>query len=185
LASDLSKHWPPLALAGAAFWILLRRPFRAARYAPGSPEAVNLFKAAARQAGLPEAWGESPGLHNILRHESDGWVGRPNFTYGDRSRVTNRTAWPSIWAELQAGLVTAGVTREDGSRGVSSATGLGQLLCCGKNKNVEKYYPSGLKGIGDPLEEAIGMLLYIKNRPAYGNPEVAWAKYGKLGFKGY
>jgi SLT domain-containing protein len=55
----------------------------------------------------------------------------------------------------------------------SSATGLGQLLL----RNVEAYYPSGVQGIGNPEEEAVGMLLYIEDR--YGTPDNAWSQYGK------
>jgi hypothetical protein len=135
------------------------------RYAPGahypahSQRAKDLFRAAARTAGLPESWATSRGLHNILENESDGRVGIPNYTYGSR-RDTVRE-WKQIHRELRAGRITA----------ESTATGLGQLL----NYNVDAYYPRGAKGIGVPLEEAIGMLRYIE--AAYGNPENAWVKY--------
>lgn len=137
------------------------------RYPPGSSEQVVLFSHAARVAGLPPEWGASPGLANILRKESSGRVGIPNFTYGERSR--NETRWPEVWAELRAGTITAR----------SSATGLGQLLL----RNVDRYYPGETiaqrrAGIGHAVPEAIGMLRYIADR--YGNPERAWALYGKL-----
>lgn len=131
------------------------------QYKPGSPEQVALFKEAAKKAGLPESWATSPGLQNILRRESDGIVGRPNYTYGSRAKDSSQ--WDSIHKELQTGQKTA----------KSSATGLGQLLL----SNVDKYYPSGRQGIGNPVEEAAGMMNYIKAR--YGNPENAWAQYGK------
>ncbi len=54
----------------------------------------------------------------------------------------------------------------------SSATGLGQLLL----SNVDRYYPDGRQGIGDPLQEAAGMLRYIQDR--YGTPDNAWRLYG-------
>lgn len=129
-------------------------------YPPGSPEARQLFREAASRAGLPPEWGDSPGLHNILRRESGGQVGRPNYTYGSRARDPSQ--WGSIHNELRNGRKT---TR-------SSATGLGQLLLA----NVDRYYPSGRAGIGDPMEEAVGMLKYIQDR--YGTPEAAWAAYG-------
>ena len=129
-------------------------------YAPGSPEARALFSEAARMAGLPPEWGNSEALHNILRRESGGQVGRPNYTYGDRARDPSQ--WGSIHDELKNGQITAR----------SSATGLGQLLL----SNVDKYYPNGRAGIGDPLQEAAGMLRYIADR--YGTPENAWRLYG-------
>lgn len=129
-------------------------------YAPGSPEARALFTEAARLAGLPPEWGNSEALHNILRRESGGQVGRPNYTYGARAR--DPAQWGSVHEELRNGNITAR----------SSATGLGQLLL----SNVDKYYPNGRAGIGDPLQEAAGMLRYIKDR--YGTPENAWRLYG-------
>jgi hypothetical protein len=133
-----------------------------AQYKPGSREAKRLFRAAARLAGLPERWASSPALHNILRSESNGVVGVPNYTYG--SRRDHKSQWDDIHRELKRGVITA----------VSSATGLGQLL----SYNVETYYPAGLKGIGVPVQEAAGMLRYIASR--YGSPENAWRLYNTL-----
>lgn len=131
-------------------------------YTPGSPEQIALFQEAARQVGLPEAWASDPGLINILRNESGGQVGIPNYTYGSRSRDPSQ--WGSVHAELQAGQRTAR----------SSATGLGQLLL----DNVDRYYPSGRAGIGNPVEEAAGMMAYISDR--YGTPARAWSRYNTL-----
>lgn len=132
---------------------------RLERYAPNSPEARALFREAARLAGVPESWADSPGLHNILARESNGRVGVPNYTYGSRARDPSQ--WGSVHEELKNGRISAR----------SSATGLGQLLL----SNVDRYYPAGRQGIGDPLQEAAGMLSYIKDR--YGSPEAAWARY--------
>lgn len=129
-------------------------------YAPFSPEAKDLFREAARQAGLPTSWADSTGLHKILDKESKGQVGVPNYSYGRRYR--DKSQWPVIHHELRDGRIRAN----------SSATGLGQLLL----KNVDAYYPSGRQGIGNPLEEAIGMLRYIKDR--YRTPDRAWQLYG-------
>jgi hypothetical protein len=135
-------------------------------YAPGSPEQIALFEEAARQAGLPVEWASSAALQSLLEAESGGQVGRPNYTYGERSE--DPSAWAAIHEELRNGDITA----------KSSATGLGQLLL----SNVDQYYPSGREGIGDPTEEAIGMLRYIADR--YGSPEEAWNQYNE-NFEGY
>lgn len=131
-------------------------------YTPGSPEQIALFQEAARAAGLPESWASSRGLINLLNAESGGKVGVPNYTYGERARDPSQ--WASVHDELRAGNITAR----------SSATGLGQLLL----SNVERYYPSGRQGIGNPHEEAVGMLRYISDR--YGNPDTAWNRYNTL-----
>jgi hypothetical protein len=130
-------------------------------FRPNSPEAVELFRQAAQAAGLPEAWASAPGLHHILRRESGGIVGRPNYTYGARAK--DPAQWPSVHSELRAGVKSA----------KSSATGLGQLILA----NVDAFYPGGRAGIGDALSEAVGMLRYIHSR--YGTPDNAWARYGK------
>lgn len=132
---------------------------RLERYPPGSEAQRQLFREAARRYGLPERWADSPALHNLLRSESDGWVGIPNYTYG--SRKNDRSQWDNVHRELQAGRITAR----------SSATGLGQLLLA----NVDRYYPDGRAGIGDPINEAAGMMRYIQDR--YGTPENAWRHY--------
>lgn len=131
-------------------------PIRAT-YAPFASDTIKLFEEAATIAGVPRSWASSTGLHRILARESHGEVGKPNYTYGSRSAR-------EVHAELRAGIMSAR----------SSATGLGQLLL----SNVELYYPSGRAGIGDPLEEAVGMLRYIEAR--YGTPSQAWASYGRF-----
>ncbi len=131
------------------------------RYVPFSKETITLFKSAARKAGLPEEWADNEALHMILKSESNGWVGRPNYTYGDLSKLDNSSRWSEVHDEIKRG--------ERSTR--STATGLGQLIV----GNVDRYYPSGRNGIGDPEEEAIGMLKYIKDR--HGDPDTAWANY--------
>lgn len=150
-----------LLVGGAFFAVYLflnRSKYKPVRFAPGSPEQITLFEQAARLIGVSADWASSQGLIKILKHESDGWVGRPNYTYGDRAK--NKNLWAVVVAELQAGVTS---TR-------SSASGLGMLLL----SNVEKYYPNGRKGVGVPLDEAAGMLSYIKSR--YGTPDAAWAR---------
>lgn len=135
-------------------------PYSLKRFKPFSRKAKILFRRAAKTAGLPEEWGVSDSLHYILQKESDGWVGRPNYTYGVRS--ADPKYWGQVHEEIRQGIAAT----------TSGATGLGQLL----PRNVDKYYPSGRKGIGDALEEAVGMLRYIQER--YGSPDEAWAVYG-------
>jgi hypothetical protein len=132
------------------------------KYPPSSDKAKQLFTQAARLAGVPASWASSSGLHNILKRESNGVVGVPNYTYG--ARRNNPALWDSIYSELKRGRITAR----------SSATGLGQLILA----NVDRYYPSGRQGIAIAVEEAAGMLAYIKDR--YGSPERAWQLYGRL-----
>lgn len=154
---------------GGAFLALylLKSRYKPVRYAPGSQAQISLFQQAAQLAGLPPSWASSNGLINLLKHESDGWVGRPNYTYGIRAK--NKDLWGTVLAELRAGITSA----------AASASGLGQLLLT----NVERYYPSGRKGIGVPVEEAAGMLRYIKAR--YGDPDRAWALRGSGEYHGY
>jgi peptidoglycan hydrolase-like protein with peptidoglycan-binding domain len=127
------------------------------QYEPEHAATKALFRGAAQAAGLPESWADSDALHRILFKESNGRVGIPNYTYGSRKSLPSR--WAQVRAELLAGYKTER----------SSATGLGQLTL----PNVEAYYPDGAAGIGDPHNEAVGMLRYIEGR--YGTPEAALA----------
>lgn len=132
-------------------------------YPPGSEIAQKLFAYAAMKAnmGLSTAeameWGTSPDLHYILGRESNGEVGSLNYTLRERGVSL---------AQLKSG-------DQGGAR--SSASGLGQCLYV----NVNKYYPDGREGIGDPLNEAVGMLRYIRDR--YGSPQAARSVYGRTG----
>jgi hypothetical protein len=138
-----------------------------ARYEPGSHAARSLFRVAAQYAGLPTEWADSEALHELLRRESGGWVGRPNYTFGELAATKNAARWPTeVWARLRAGEVWT----------KSTATGLGQLL----TSNAKAKYPHGLDGIGQPLDEAVGMLRYIEDR--YGSPETALKMHGKTGY---
>ncbi len=125
------------------------------RFAPGSPEQIALFTQAGIAEGLSpaeaERWARSPALQYILGRESDGRVGRLNYTY--RGAANDESQWGRIHDQLRAGRITAR----------SSATGLGQLLL----KNVRKYYPSGVDGIGVPIEEARGMIRYVREHFRY------------------
>lgn len=141
-----------------------------ARYEPGSKEAKALFAEVAPLAGVPRSWAHSPGLHKILRRESGGVVGIPNYTIRDEDGKPTRNN-PSTWSIIHQRIREG----EKGSpKAASTATGLGQLLAV----NVDRFYPSGREGIGDCREEAEGMLKYI--RVTYGGPNTAWSCYGRL-----
>jgi LysM repeat protein len=131
-------------------------------YRQFTADAYRLFLRAASDEGLPADWAIADSLHKLIDAESDGEVGRPNYTYGWRANRTSE--WPAIHAELQRGRISA----------VSSATGIGQLLL----SNVERHYPSGRDGINVPLEEARGMLSYIQER--HRTPDQAWRNYNSV-----
>jgi len=161
------------------------------QYPPLSPDAVALFTSAAKYAGLPVEWASSVELSNIMSKESNGWVGRPNYQFGEGSSASERATWlmnhrerwPLIWDSIRRGTwrdMLAEPYRSKPAGEQSSATGLGQLTW--SNIRTGNFYPSGVEGIGNAFEEAIGMLRYIKQR--YGSPQAAWAQYGK-GHEGY
>lgn len=122
-------------------------------YPPGSNEQIELFEAAAVHLGVPKSWARSYSLQKLLSKESrGGWVGIPNYEFGEGiDKPTNRSQWPAIWAHLRAG----GAPPQ--GRG---ATGMGQLVLT----TVDAHYPDGRQGIGDPWNEAVGMLSYINKR---------------------
>lgn len=148
----------------------LKDRFRARVYPPRHGSTVALFKAACEVCNYSVEWAESPYLHELLRRESGGVVGVPNYTYnrvpkyqrlrsGSDIRTRNEEnfrAWEEIWSQLRNGRIEAR----------SSATGLGQLV----TRNAE-FYPRGLEGIGVPLAEAVAMLRYCF--VMYGSPEIA------------
>jgi hypothetical protein len=133
------------------------------RYEPGSDEQIELFAAAAASLGAPRSWASSYSLRKLLLEESGGWVGIPNYEFGPGiTKSENRDQWPAIWEHLRAG------GSPPKGRG---ATGLGQLVLT----TVDRHYPDGRLGIGDPWNEAVGMLSYIKAR--YKTPDRAWECY--------
>lgn len=160
--------WAMAGIGAATAWGLyltgnIVPPPMVKRYPPNSKEAIDLFRFAAIKYGLPEKWADDPDLHYILGKESGGWVGVPNYTYA--TRRVNKNKWPEVWAELKAGIYST----------KSSATGLGQLLA----SNAKKFYPDGLNGIGEPVNEATGFMRYILSR--YGSPAVARSVYNQIG----
>ena len=143
-----------------------RRGKTGLHYPAGSDRLTQLLREAAPAAQVPIAWADDPDIHYIIGAESAGWVGRPNYTYGERNdeafpadihHPTNARRWPEVHRELQAEV--------KGAR--STATGLGQLIF----DNVQTHYPEQLDGIGDPWNEAVGFLSYVRTR--YGTPSEA------------
>lgn len=132
-------------------------------FTPNSQDAITLMRIACQVANISQSWATNPNLHYILGKESAGGkVGILNYTVK--------------WMSLNEFYKRANSSQSDNPIGAkSTASGLGQLLL----SNVDKYYPSGRKGIGDPIEEAVWFLKYIQDR--YGNPDVARSIYGKTG----
>jgi SLT domain-containing protein len=152
--------WAAIGLGVLAMANDSRQPVQ---YKPNSPELTALLAAAAAQAGLPTSWASDPATHELIRRESGGWVGRPNYTIPNAG---NKALWPSIWEQLRSGAKIAGA---------SDAAGLGQLLPA----NMDAFAPNGRRGYGVAIEEAIAFLRYVSKR--YGSPAVALSMHGKLG----
>lgn len=155
-AGAVAVLWPTSVKATPRRATRPGEPFKREVYRPGSAKQIQLFERAASIAGVPKSWASDPAFINILKRESAGVVGIPNYQYGELKK--NEQMWPKVWEDLRAGRLPEH----------SSATGLGQLTY----SNVKAYYPSGPAGIGIAIEEAVGMLRYIKAR--YGDPQTAW-----------
>lgn len=129
-------------------------------YRPWSKDAVMLFLVAAQAAGFPPDWCKKESLHRLLTRESNWVVWRLNYTITRESqdsfkeKAISSSSKNPIWS-------------------VSTASWLWQMLL----SNVDKYYPDWRNGIWDPLNEAVWMLRYIKDR--YWDPDVAWSVYWK------
>ncbi len=144
------------------------------RLSPWSKEAAQLFTLAWMSMN-PKLWTEeaknwwlNEWLHYILQHESWGVVGRVNYTAKHippeefKSRAVNRSdlkwkqlAWKEFWV-------------------TSTAIWLWQLTM-----SNEYYLPRWRNSIWVPIEEAIGMLQYIRDR--YWNPDIARKMYWTTG----
>jgi hypothetical protein len=156
------------------------------QYKPFSKEAKKLFRQAAKCAKVPKEWADLDSLHNLLKSESIGRVGVPNYTIlltsTGKEAMYNPESWDQIHSILNEGygdLVEqlfenrSFIYTNHSKKKYSSASGLGQLIL----RNVDRHYPTGREGIGNPLAEATGMLAYIKAR--HGNPNAAWRRYNK------
>ena len=131
------------------------------RYLPGADSTIALARAACEVLGLPEQVASSDGLHNIMRRESGGYVGRPNYTIHldgvKMSGLSKIDEWPKVWARLRSGDVG-----EFWPEGVSHSTacGLGQLL----SSNMTRLGPTGVDGYGDALAEMCALISYVLAR---------------------
>jgi len=125
-------------------------------FAPNSAEAKKLFTLATTKAWVPSEWGSSASMQELLRKESWWKVWILNYTIPKsidlsefRSTAIEKSGMKNpFWVK-------------------STASWLGQMTLT----NVDKYYPSWRQGIWVPLEEAIWMLKYIKER--YWSPDAA------------
>lgn len=130
-------------------------------FRPWSKEAIILFRRACQRANLPPEWCNNEWLHRILQKESNWVVWRLNYTItrenpeSFKEKALSSNSNNPIWVK-------------------STASWLWQLLL----SNVDKYYPDGRKWIWDPINEAVWMLRYIKDR--YWNPDVAYSVYWKI-----
>jgi hypothetical protein len=179
---------------GAAF-LLTRRAdaapahgFTESRYVPFAEDTRSLFREAARLEGLPLWWADSDSLHSLLERESNGYVGLPNGALRhpehwsqiwDRAVHGDRSFWvpPGSERSMETTSCTGGKVNPYGT----SYIGLGQLGPgdCGQGwvtgEGSVRFLPRGAQSLGDPLDEARGMLAYIDSR--YDDPDHAWALY--------
>ncbi len=133
------------------------------QYVPGSKKCKELLMYACDVAWLPVEWANSESFHKLLNKESAWkvWVMNYEFKKSAAWEIWNfkdyvvNNNWSSSW-EISRKLWT-----------VSNATWIWQMLI----SNVDKYYPEWRKGIWKPLNEAVWMLKYVKDR--YGTPESA------------
>lgn len=135
------------------------------QFEAGGKSAQELFTYAAMIDWLPIEWWQHKWLHYILEKESRWIVWRPNYemerrhiTWQDIKKVNTNISWEnianSIWVP-------------------STATWLWQLTM-----ENEKYLPNWRASIWVPLDEAIGMLRYIKDR--YWDPDIAFSMYWRV-----
>ncbi len=137
-----------------SFWV---------QFVPWSKEVQELFMYACNISLLPTEWASSEALHKLLQKESAWRVWVMNYEFkrsniweiGDFKDYVLKNKDQLSWA-ISKWLWT-----------ISNATWLWQMLI----SNVDVYYPEWRNGIWKPLNEAIWMLKYIKDR--YWNPEKA------------
>ena len=147
LGLDLSKYWDIVSKEE------LQEIYQTEKFPPYSELAIKLLTIAARVAGLPESWAKNKNLHFILDKESKWEVLVLNHTLKSKNISKEEfkekaISWESIWTK-------------------STASGLWQLQLA----NVDAYYPNWREWLGDPIEEAVWLLKYVKDR--YSTPEKA------------
>jgi len=148
----------------------LRELFLQKEFPPHHPNTKRLFQAACQAAGIGVAdeWWNNKNLHRLLNKESWGVVGCLNYT------MTRKKQKNPIDAD-QFRTAAINSTLRNPTKHLSTASGLGQMILT----NVDAYYPDGRRGIGDPLNEAVGMIRYIYD--VYGDPTTAYSMHGKDG----
>ncbi len=138
------------------------------QFVPRSKEAQQLFTYATIMAWLPKEWGENEALHTLLEKESGWIVGNLNYEFFKRGRKeTTKEFKEKVTTWEFANTRAVEVSWDMGIK--SNCSWLGQL----RLDNIEVNYPNGREWIGIPLDEAVGMLRYIRQR--HKTPEQALA----------
>jgi hypothetical protein len=159
--------WNLLANAGTRTAGMLQTA--GTNYPPNAAHTVSLFEDAIRlynernpnRRSLPLSMARDANWHWLLGKENgDGVVGLPNCSIG---RNLSREQIAIVHARIRHG--------ERWTR--STATGLGQLII----GNVDRHYPDGRAGIGNPRSEAYGMLSYMVEN--YGSWAQVRQQYGR------
>lgn len=163
-------------------------------YKPGGEGQALLFEEAIRVANaspnhdgktfkIPLWWARDPDLVWLLNRESKGRVGIPNFqlaswlypnlskSEAQKKMKATPSDWPKVWnlfrqhSDKKSKEIINQVIDIPGVK--STAVGLGQATL----PVVRSNYPSKEAGIGDALEEAVGMVRYISR--VYRSPSRA------------
>lgn len=144
----------PQEFTTESFWV---------QFVPWSKKCKELFMYACSVSWLPVEWADSEALHRLLQKESAWRVWVMNYEF------KKSVAWEILdfkdYVLENSDLTSWAISKRLWT--VSNATGLWQMLI----SNVDKYYPEWREWIWKPLNEAVWMLKYIKDR--YWSPENA------------
>jgi hypothetical protein len=144
----------PLEFTTESFWV---------QFVPWSKKCKELFMYACKIAEVPLEWSESESLHRLLEKESNWrvWVMNYEFKKSATSSILDFKDYVLSNKDLTSWVISRRLWT------VSNATGLWQMLI----SNVDRYYPEWREWIWKPINEAVWMLRYIKDR--YWSPEKA------------